>query len=128
MTKAPPEPRRDCDINSLEPYLVERVQKVLDAMRARHMDPIPFETRRTVERQAWLYGVGRTHSLARKPVTYVDGVRKLSMHQRGKAVDIVSRSLLWNAPPAFWNALKAEAKKVGLHTLSFEACHCEWRG
>lgn len=84
--------------------------------------------RRSVARQRWLYSVGRTIQKNRKPVTYIDGVVHLSMHEKGKAADIVSKARLWNAPPGFWNALKQEGAKVGLHTLEFEKCHIEWRG
>jgi len=126
--RAPPEPKRDRDINHLQPYLIPRVLAILNAMKARGFDAMPFETLRSQARQNYLYGIGRRYLLTRKPVTFLDGVHKFSMHQKGKAVDVVSQSQLWNAPTSFWSALKSEAAKVGLHSLGFEKCHVEWRG
>lgn len=124
----PKEPKRNADIDSLEPYVADRVRRVLAAMQAAGYDAVVFEARRSQERQEWLFSIGRVHQTRRKPVTYIDGVRVKSKHQTGKAVDIISKSKLWNAPPAFWRALKQEGAKVGLRTLSFEQCHLEWRG
>jgi len=117
------EPKRNTDTNSLVPYVKDRVQKLLVAMKARGYEPIIFEALRSDERQAWLYGIGRTHQKNRKPVTFT----LKSKHIDGKACDIISRSKLWN-DPRFFTALKQEANKVGLYTLSFERCHLEWRG
>jgi D-alanyl-D-alanine dipeptidase len=110
-------------ISTLVPYVADRVNKVLVAMRARGYDPIVFEARRTQDRQEWLYGVGRTHDLDRKPVTWTHS----SNHIRGKATDIISKSKLWSWPD-FYKALKQEANKVGMSVLSAEQCHIEWRG
>jgi hypothetical protein len=115
------EPTRNKDINSLEPYVRDRVIKLLDAMKHRGFDPIIFEAHRSIERQKWLYGIGRTHQLDRRPVTWT----LRSKHLVGKACDIVSKSHLWDYP-AFYKALKQEAKKVGLKTLRVEQCHVEW--
>jgi len=126
--RAPPEPKRITSISELWEPIQERVRNVLAAMKARGFDPIIYESRRTTERQAWLWGIGRLYQKHRKPVTFLDGVDQLSKHQPGKAVDVVSRSQLWSAPAKFWTALKTEARKVGMHTLAFEKCHIEWRG
>jgi hypothetical protein len=50
-----------------------------------------------------------------------------SKHQVGKAVDIISRSLLWDSP-TFYIALGKAARKHGLHQASHEPCHIEWIG
>ncbi len=120
---APPEPKRNRDINSLEPYVAERVRTVMEAMRARHMDPVIFEAARTHERQTWLYGKGRSHHLTQKPITWTMDSR----HIVGKAVDIISKTRLWSHP-RFYVALAEEGRRVGLHPLRVERCHLEYRG
>lgn len=82
-----------------------------------------FEARRSDARQRWLYGVGRTHSLKRKPISWTLD----SKHLKGKAADIISKSRLWNWPE-FYKALAEEAEREGMHTLRVEQCHVEWRG
>ena len=63
------EPKRNSDINSLSPSF----RKKFDARWAEVIRKYPtatvFEAKRSQERQNWLYGVGRTHSMDRKPVT-----------------------------------------------------------
>lgn len=96
-------------------------------MEAQGFDPKQFETLRTKERQQFLFSIGRTRQKNRRPVTYIDGITRTSMHQRGKACDIISKSRWWDWP-AFYKALKREAKKEDMHTLNFEQNHIEWRG
>ncbi len=130
------EPKRNNSIDLLVPYVAERVKKLIKSMEARGFDPMVYETLRTTERQQWLYGQGRTvgaclrvgvpGKYARPGATVVTKTLQ-SMHLKGKAADIVSRSKLWNYPQ-FFASLKEEAEKVGLHTLGFEGCHVEWRG
>ena len=117
------EPKRNADIDSLVDYVAVRVRALLRAMEARGFDPLLFEARRSPERQRWLYGVGRTHSLQRKPVTWT----LRSKHLTGKAADIISKSRGW-AHPAFFRALREESARVGLATLAVELCHVEWQG
>ena len=93
-----------------------RVQAILAGMKARGYDPRVFETKRTLKRQIWLVAKGRKTTRTLR-----------SKHLVGKAADIVDRKTLWSNP-AFFVALKEEAEKVGMHTLGFEGCHCEWRG
>ncbi len=121
--RAPPEPKRITSISELWEPIQGRVRNVLAAMKARGFDPIIFESRRTQERQAWLYGKGRTHHLSQKPTTWTMGSR----HRPGKAVDIISKSRRWSWPQ-FYVALREEAEAVGLHTIPQEGCHLEFRG
>lgn len=79
-------------------------------MRRAGFDPIVEETIRSPERQAWLYGFGRDYDDGRKIVTWVHQ----SWHTFGLAADIISRSMGWNAPSKFWNALGAASKDEGL--------------
>ena len=117
------EPPRQTSLDGLQVYLRPRVEQVLARMTERGFDPIIFEARRSEERQRWLYGIGRTHSLRRKPVSWTLN----SLHIKGKAVDIISKTRKWDWP-AFYVALKIEAKAVGLSTIPQEGCHVEWRG
>lgn len=117
------EPKRQTDLDSLVPYVKERVEQVMAALITAGFDPIVFEARRSKERQKWLYGVGRTHDKNRKPVTWT----MHSFHILGKAVDIISKRKGWNWP-AFFDALHVEGEKVGLHPIPQEGCHLEWEG
>lgn len=118
------EPPRNKSIDSLAPYVADRVRLVLAAMKKRGYDPVIFEALRTSERQVYLYGIGRTHSKRRKPITWtLTG----SYHLKAKAVDIISRSRGWDWPE-FYAALHEEGHKVGLHTIAQEGCHLQWEG
>ena len=117
------EPKRQSDISALVPYVRDRVKAILAELEDLGFDPMVFEARRSDERQKWLYGIGRTHSLDRKPVSWT----LKSKHISGKAVDIISKSKMW-IHPKFFAALKKVSKKYGMHTLKKEACHIEWQG
>jgi len=132
-------PNRCHDVNKLLPYVAERVLQLLDAMRERGFDPMVYETLRDKKRQYYLFCQGRTAKQAFMhgvPKKYADAWARpgivvtqtlKSKHLVGKAADVVSQSTLWS-DPKFFTALAEEAKKVGLHTLGFERCHCEWQG
>ena len=130
-------------INGLQPYLRDRVKRIMKNMRRKGYDPILFETYRSPERQLYLYGKGRTikqmlkfwrnvsYSQAKK---YTNPKAKIvtytplaTYHGVGKAADIISKKRLWNWP-AFFDALKFEAAKEGMKTLIFERCHIQWGG
>jgi hypothetical protein len=129
------EPKRDNTLDNLVGYVAARAQRVITRMQARGFDPIVFEGKRSVQRQRWLYGQGRSklqciragispaYSRSGNIVTWTLD----SKHLKGKAVDIISKSRGWNWP-AFFTALKQEAEREQLHTLSSEQCHLEWRG
>lgn len=129
------EPARENSIYALCDYVANRVHRIVKRLRERGFDPLVFETRRSVERQRWLYGQGRSkwqcikagispaYSHKGPIVTYT----LKSIHLVGKAADIISESNLWN-DAAFFAALKEEAAKERMHTLGFEGCHVEWRG
>lgn len=89
---------------------------------AKYPHAIVFETFRTQERQNRLYGIGRTHSLNRKPVTRT----KSSMHSTGKAVDIVFRNnwkIEWIWP---YDDLIQIWLRRGIRNLKpVETCHFE---
>ena len=115
------EPKRCNDVDALVPYVASRVRTVLARMEARGFDPVVFETKRSLDRQLWLYAQGRTRKGPKITWTLT------SKHITGKAVDIISRSRGWYWA-AFFDALRVEGEKVGLHTIPKEGCHLEWRG
>lgn len=122
-TATPIEPKRNKDINSLVPYVADRVRQVIAAMETWGYDPFVVEARRTYGRQVYLYGIGRSHHLSSRTVTNT----LESKHIPGKAVDIASKSKGWNSK-AFFDALWQEAARVGLHHLGmWDRCHIEWR-
>ena len=127
------EPLRRNELSEVASWLQERVGLIIHRMNARGFDAILWETYRSKERQKWLYGQGRSKARCilagispaySHPGPIVTHTLK-SRHMVRKAADIISRSRGWNWPE-FYVALKEEAMKVGMHTLSFEGCHVEW--
>lgn len=117
-----PEPKRETSLDTLEPYVAERVARILARLKVRGFDPVVFEARRSYARQKWLYGVGRTHSLNRKPISWTMSSR----HLVGKAVDIISKSRLWNWPE-FYVALREEAEREDMQVIKQELCHIQYQ-
>ena len=79
------EPKRNSDINSLSDKFKKKFLPFWKEATAKYPNAMVFEALRSQDRQKRLYGVGRTHSLNRKPIT-----RTLkSKHLTGDAVDIV---------------------------------------
>ncbi|AHB41670.1 hypothetical protein P148_SR1C00001G0882 [candidate division SR1 bacterium RAAC1_SR1_1] len=117
------EPKRNTNIADLDPNF----KKKFDPWRAEVIKKYPkariFETTRTLERQKWLFGIGRTHSFNKKPVTW----KMNSMHLLGRAVDIVfvqdTGKIGRNGP---YNDLIVMAKRYGIRNLRpAETCHFE---
>ena len=114
------EPPRIYDIEMLVPEVRDKAISMLRLLRERGFDPIVFETLRSQARQNWLYGVGRTHDLKRKPVTWT----LRSKHRQRRALDVISASTGWR-DPGFFIALRKAAEDVGLRVLKSEQCHVE---
>ncbi len=124
----PREPSRQVSLDTLEGYVADRVRRILAAMTAKGFDPIVYEAARTEARQAWLYGVGRTHSLKRKPVTWTLHSFHIPRNNgKGKAADIISRSRGWDWPE-FYDCLRDCAAAEGMHVIPQERCHLQWPG
>lgn len=73
-----------------------------------------FETLRTEQRQAFLYGFGRDYDDGRGKVTNARTALN-SWHGFGLAVDIVEKDATpWDAPVTFWNLIGEAAVEQGL--------------
>jgi len=116
----PREPKRECRLARLDAKFRVKVLLLLQWMRDRGCDPEVFETRRSRRRQEWLYGIGRTHHLRRRPVTWA----RVSRHEFGVAVDIISESGGWS-DPRFFGLLSRGAERFGLESLEHDQCHVQ---
>ena len=95
------------------PRFVDAVAQMLERL-AGGLPETPFEWRRTVERQRFLYGFGREYDDGRGKVTAAQ-TSLYSWHGFGLAVDIVEKDATpWNAPVSFWNAIGDAAEACGL--------------
>jgi hypothetical protein len=117
MAKLPPPPKEipvNRSLDVLAPRFRARVHMVVAGMVGLGLDAYVFETLRTNERQSYLYGFGRRYDDGRGVVTHsVDADE--SWHHYGLAVDIISESKGWDAPPKFWRVLGETARGSGLH-------------
>lgn len=97
----------------LAPQFRAAIERVLDRMRADGHDPLVFETLRTDERQAFIYGFGRTWDDGRGVVTHSESAAD-TWHGYGLAVDIVCNRTYWNASRQFWLSLGVAVRSEGL--------------
>lgn len=88
----------DSDLSHLAPHFRRKIEQLLKLMRDYGFRPIVWETYRTPE---------RAKALTPK-------LKGASMHTLGLAVDIVDEDLLWDATPAFRQALQRTAESLGL--------------
>jgi hypothetical protein len=110
----PPEVPRIYTLDDLNPSFRADVEAILAEISHERV----FETLRTDERQAFLYGFGRLYDDGRGPVTKAATARD-GWHMYGLAVDIVENDATpWVAPMAFWQSLGLAAEKRG----------CVWGG
>lgn len=133
----PEEPARISDLEALVPYVRDRAQKMLQALQRRGFRPLVVETKRTRERQAYLYGLGRTKmECVRAGISprWAQPDRKLvtqtmkSKHLTGKALDVIDKRYGWRNM-RFFDALDEEAQRVGLVVpYGWDRAHVEWRG
>jgi peptidoglycan LD-endopeptidase CwlK len=127
------EPKRDVDPEHLVSYVADRVLLICKRLRAKGFDPVLFEGLRSVQRQRWLYGQGRSKLQCltagispayAHPGNIVTWTLK-SFHIQGKAADIISKTRGWNWPE-FFDALAYEAGQVGMTVIPKERCHIQW--
>jgi hypothetical protein len=116
--KPPKEVKVQAALDGLAPQFRKALEKTVARMVVLGHKPRIFETVRTAERQAFLYGFGRKYDDGRGVVTNSQSNLK-TWHGYGLAADIVEDDATpWNATSAFWNDLGACA----------EACGLEWGG
>jgi hypothetical protein len=131
MAKLPPPPKEipvNRSLDVLAPRFRARVQMVVAGMVGLGLDAYVFETLRTNERQNYLYGFGRRYDDGRGVVTHSIDADE-SWHHYGLAVDIISESKGWDAPPKFWRVLGETARAAvftgvvtGSHFRIFHTC------
>ena len=90
-----------------------------------------FETRRTAERQRFLYGFGRDYDDGRGKVTNAQ-TALYSWHGFGLAVDVVEKDATpWDAPISFWETIGETAERHGLvwggRWRKPDLPHVQWR-
>lgn len=95
-----------CSLELLLPCVRERVERVLERMRADGHDPLVWESLRSEERAAELEQRGT-------------GSRR-SLHCYGAAVDIICAQRMWKASRKFWRDLVRHAEAEGL------TCGARW--
>lgn len=108
------EPKQLRDINLLPYPLRMKCLGILSGLKAKGFHPILLETYRTPERQAWLYGYGRTHHIDSPVRTKV----KDSKHCHKQAFDIGFKNdageIIWAGGYDGWIALRTLAEHWGL--------------
>lgn len=114
----PKEVPRESRLELLAPRFRAAVEAVVADMQARGHAVRVFETLRTEERQAYLYGFGRDYDDGRGPVTRAASALQ-GWHAYGLAADLVQADQTpWIAPQAFWQDLGTIAEQHG----------CTWGG
>ncbi len=109
----PPEVPASNDMLLLAPAFCEKVWTLLSELKRAGLDAVVSEAFRSDERQAYLYGFGRTYDDGRGIVTQADTGQR-SWHRYGLAVDIISASKQWDAPARFWQTLRDTAVELQL--------------
>jgi hypothetical protein len=124
-----PQPARQSDLSLLVPEMQDKVKSLLYEANKAGLKIRVFESLRTRERQAWLYGQGRTAfqclraglrlSSWANPSGKIVTWTMTSQHLLGKAVDIVfidaKNQPTWSGD---WNTLITIGKRVGLQSLA----------
>ena len=111
LPAAPAEVPVQSDTSLLAPFFREAVERVVADMKAWGYTPQIFETMRTNERQAFLYGFGRTYDDGRGVVTHSQSADD-TWHGYGLAVDIICARRKWDVGPHFWNVLGTSARST----------------
>lgn len=132
MPKPPAEVPVTSRVTALAPKMQVAVEAIIKQMADAGHKAKVFETLRTAERQAFLYGFGRTYDDGRGTVTKVQDARK-GWHFYGLAVDIVQNDASpWDAPQAFWQTLGKCAEANGLtwggRWKFLDLPHSQWAG
>lgn len=113
LPKPPAEVPREHALDGLAPRFRDAIDRMLAELHAEGHDSVVFETLRTNERQSYLYGFGRDYDDGRGVVTKA-ATAWGGWHFYGLAVDVIHRTLAWDAPESFWTALRVAARQQGL--------------
>lgn len=111
-----PKPPKEVPVERSMAVCAPKFAAAIQAMLAEltPLNAMAFETLRTPERQAFLYGFGRDYDDGRGKVTNAR-TNLNSWHGFGLAVDVVEKDATpWAVPVGFWNQIGEVAKKVGL--------------
>lgn len=109
------------DIGKLHPLAQVQLKRAIKEMKAKGVNPLVVETLRTVERQHFLYGQGRTSAQCTSkgvPAKYAQPSLKQctwtlnSIHIKGMAVDIVPQRSVNGKMTAIWNAKDKDTVKI----------------
>jgi hypothetical protein len=118
MTTLPKPPRevpRQTSLDGLAPGFAARLRQLLRVLEAGGFMPVVAETVRTAERQAFLYGFGRTYDDGRGIVTRASS-HLSSLHGYGLAADVWNAALPkpWMLGESFRRALRGACLVVNL--------------
>lgn len=105
----PAEPPRIHSLDDCAPQFAAAVEQVLLAVP----NAVVFESLRTDERQAWLYGFGRDYDDGRGLVTHAETAEN-GWHFFGLAVDIIHQRKEWDAGDAWFTSLGEAYEAHGL--------------
>ncbi len=107
--------KRQNSLDLLLPSFKKAVIQLVANLEARGFDPMVFETGRSAAREKELDAKGA-------------GSAGVSMHFYGAAVDIISRSRMWDWPE-FYESLCEEAEKLGMTSghrwRRVDSVHCQ---
>lgn len=106
---------RIADMNLLAPKFRAKIKALLSQMEAKGHRAIVYETKRTNERQQYLYGFGRDYDDGRGKVTNAKEADD-GWHFFCLAVDIICAVRQWNATEQFWTDLRIIATSLGLRS------------
>ena len=108
-----PRPERDVPAIRTLDGLAPQFRTALCLLLAHVPDAMIAETLRTPERQSFLYGFGRDYDDGRGIVTHAP-TNLTSWHGYGLAADVIHGTRGWDASEAWFRAMGAAAKRVGL--------------
>lgn len=102
----------DRSLENLQPHFRAKAERLLAA----HPEVFLTETLRTTERQQQLYSQGRI--TPGSIVTWLDGVNKISEHQKGLAIDIAfyghNQAEMWPEDHMKWENVAKTARSLGM--------------
>lgn len=127
----PPEPPTIHSLVGCAPGFVAAIEQVLVGMQGAGWPCVVRESLRTPERQAWLYGIGRTYDPDGRGIVTNAPTAEHGRHLGGLAVDIVHATKGDTAPKAFWETLatmaEAEGLSAGWRWQHADPPHLQWK-